>query len=192
MSNTKFCENFTSLATMAIPDGTARNATLGILLLGTISLVLLSVLPTRLTASLDKSLCESEKLYHDIFDAFRANLSSSSKVDAELAARLIVLQDKTIELRMKTLRHGTSLAIVWWLREFWALLNGHSFAILRCIWNVKALRNEFQLRKHEKLCELNSELAVGNSPACQLMMRHRHSSGSGNYTPVPAAGHFVC
>ncbi|KAJ6618196.1 hypothetical protein B0H10DRAFT_2217962 [Mycena sp. CBHHK59/15] len=129
---------------MAIPDSTTRNATLCILLLGATFFVLQSVLPIRLIASLDKSLSESEKLYHDIFDASRASLSSSSKVDAELAARLIVLQDKTIELRMQTLRHGTSLAIVWWLREFWALFNGHSFAILRCIWNVKALRNEFQ------------------------------------------------
>ncbi|KAJ7767984.1 hypothetical protein DFH07DRAFT_769494 [Mycena maculata] len=138
-----------------IPNGLLTVITLG---LATTLYLLRFAFPTRMMKFLDKSLYDAEKYYYYAYENAYFDYpvpTSDSKTELELAERLVVLQHRADELRMKTLVHGTFL--VQW-GELWGLFMGQSFSIWRC--------------NRKKIHQINRELGVGPSPALQLTMRH--------------------
>ncbi|KAJ7267219.1 hypothetical protein C8J57DRAFT_1469507, partial [Mycena rebaudengoi] len=135
-------------------------------------------MPTSMVPRLEQSLREADRLYYDTFDIHGFGLHGLSTTDTHLAVNLVMLQDEAAKLQIESLRARTSLA--WWWRELCAVFNGHSFALWRCTWRIRALRNNIHLRKQKKLFQLNTELAVGKSAVLQLSMRRRNFPGSKN------------
>ncbi|KAJ7489153.1 hypothetical protein FB451DRAFT_1223890 [Mycena latifolia] len=150
--------------------------------------VLRLALPSRMIRSLEKSLYDVERFFYYTFETPGFNRGiSGPKTDIDLAERLVVLQNKADQLRMQTLFHGTFL--VQW-GDLWGLFMGHSFAIWRCNRKVQCLGNEMQMRQQKRLLEINTELAIGTSPALQLTMRQR--CGTLNYIGGPCVGPRSC
>ncbi|KAJ7271473.1 hypothetical protein C8J57DRAFT_285199 [Mycena rebaudengoi] len=126
-------------------------------------------LPSRMLARLEKSLSDVESIYYNTYG------DDPLKSDAEFATRLLDLQDTASVLIIRTLRSRTYL-LAWSVNELRGLCNGHALAILRCSWNIHVFRNDIQIRKREKLLELNVELAAVERelPARQLALRRRY------------------
>ncbi|KAJ7489143.1 hypothetical protein FB451DRAFT_1223858 [Mycena latifolia] len=170
------------MGTILIPNALVRNGII-ISVFAVTTLVFGYARPTRMAESVDKSLRDTEDLFYETCDIHNFNPPSLITVDNDVAARLIVLQDRAAKLRMQTLLHGTSA--IWFWNELVAFCKGHSFAIWRCARYIGVLQNDLKVIKLERLRELDAELALcassGSFPAWQLSMRHSHHRGTGNY-----------
>ncbi|KAJ7699239.1 hypothetical protein B0H17DRAFT_1177084 [Mycena rosella] len=188
-----FCQSLLSVGAILVPNGLVRNGIIASVFIVTVFL-LRYARPTLMAESVDKSLRDTENLFYETCDIHNFNAPSLTPVDNDVAARLIVLQDKAAKLRVQTLRHGTSL--IWLWNELLALCNGRSFAIWRCARHIGALQNDIKVIKLERLRELNIDLALcassGASPLLQLSMRHRHHCGIGSSAAVPAVHASAC
>ncbi|KAF7356435.1 hypothetical protein MVEN_00976400 [Mycena venus] len=168
----------TLLFTSAIPTSASSNnrgllASLIVIAIFAGTLHYISLL--RLTGVLVTAICQVEKKY---LDALETGLLSTSDVDT--VEILSTLQCKVSSIREASLRSSLSWRET--LREFY---KGHSFSVIRCISEVRALdthievMKELQLRKG-KLYPCSTKGAQVVSPRCH------HSPNS-----VPSQGATV-
>ncbi|KAJ7860512.1 hypothetical protein B0H13DRAFT_2672063 [Mycena leptocephala] len=105
-------------------------------------------IPLRLTRVLAAAITETEKAY---LQALETGLLSPSDVNtAEMLA--------TLQLKVSTIREATlsnSLSVYATLREF---LTGRTLVIVRCIWEVHALKTHIEILKEAQLRADGSDL----------------------------------
>ncbi|KAJ7917586.1 hypothetical protein B0H13DRAFT_1870252 [Mycena leptocephala] len=127
----------TSLSILAsnLPDTSRTKFMIVVLVVSVIPLALIYYLsPMRLTGVLVAAIASIEKIYLEALET--GSLSAS---DINTAVMLSTLQLKVSEIREASLRNSLSLRSI--LREF---LNGHPFALLRCI---REILKESELRE---------------------------------------------
>ncbi|KAJ6579972.1 hypothetical protein DFH09DRAFT_1146248 [Mycena vulgaris] len=159
------CQAMVTLATHAMRYlPCARCMFFGLLASTALIGVVWFALPTRLCRKMVDCFCKTERLYHGSI-LRRLFRPSSDPETTELFNRL---QRRVSHIQERRLRNSLR---PW--RNIWDMFRGHSFVILRCIWDIKVLKNRIEVLQEIRLRQLlDDSHGEDSSRLPQSGMRH--------------------
>ncbi|KAJ7224100.1 hypothetical protein GGX14DRAFT_648466 [Mycena pura] len=118
--------------------------------------------PPRLTRVMVAAIAAAEQAY---VEALQTGALSPTDVHADIAEKMFNLQTKVSTIRGTTLRNSLSGGAA--LRQY---LTGHTFTLVRCIWEVRGLETHIEILKEARL---RDTYASEFSTAIRAVLRRR-------------------
>ncbi|KAJ7467531.1 hypothetical protein FB451DRAFT_1258787 [Mycena latifolia] len=140
------CQAVVNLASHALKNmPCARCMLLGLSALLIVTFFIWFMLPTRICRKMDACFHMTERLYHGSIIAGLVSLSC----DPEAAQLFHRLQRRVSQIQERQLHNSLRP----WC-EVLDIFNGQSLAILRCIWDIKVLKNRIEVLREIRLQEI--------------------------------------